>query len=77
MVFGWPNVPYHSVELPLGLGEILELHIFLDRSVIEVFTHRGLSLTTRVHPEDQESDHIALFSEGAASRLVGLDAWEL
>ena len=76
MVFGCPNIPYHSARLSLRPGEILEFHIFLDRPVIEVFTNHGLCLTTRVYPAGSESNHIALFSEGSESRLVALDAWE-
>jgi beta-fructofuranosidase len=40
-----------TAPLPLAAGEPLDLRIFLDRSVVEVFAN-GRCLTTRLYPTD-------------------------
>ncbi len=77
MAFGWPNPPHHAAPLPLAEGEPLELRVFLDQSVIEVFTNRGLALSSRVYPRQPQSCTAALFAEGGSAHLQGLDYWQL
>ena len=59
-------------------GEPVTLHIFLDRSVIELFADDGHTLlTSRIYPTLAESQGVALFSHGGAARLLALDIWSL
>jgi beta-fructofuranosidase len=59
-------------------GEPVTLHIFLDRSVIELFTDDGRTLaTSRIYPTLAESLGVALFSRGGAAQLLSLDIWSL
>jgi len=58
-------------------GQPLLLHLFLDRSVIELFADGWCSLTGRVYPTRADSLGIDLFAQGGSARLLRLDAWPL
>ena len=69
----WTNsqtAPFKLLE-----GESLRLHIFLDRSVLEVFVNSRLGLTQRIYPTRADSLGISVFSHGGAAILHSLDAW--
>jgi beta-fructofuranosidase len=63
--------------LPLTTDESLLLHIFIDRSVIEVFANQRLCMSSRVYPSRTDSLGVGLFARGGSARLKALDAWEL
>jgi len=57
-------------------GEIT-LHIFLDKSSVEVFGNNGrTTLTERIFPSP-DSDGISLFTKGGEAELISLDIWQL
>jgi beta-fructofuranosidase len=64
-------------HLQIAPGERLRLHIFLDRSVLEVFANGGTSLTSRVYPTRADSLGLALVASGGTARLTSLDVWEM
>ena len=66
-----------TVPLELAAGEPLKLHMFLDRSVIEVFANGVQCLVERVYPSRSDSLDIRLFAGGARARLVSLNAWQI
>lgn len=54
------------------------LHVFLDRSIIEVFVNGGLSsVAARIYPTRNDSLGLGLFSHGGPARLQSLDVWRL
>lgn len=61
----------------LDPGEPLQLRIFIDHSVIEVFINGRATLTTRVYPTRPDSLGIDLFCRGGQARLRSLDVWEM
>ncbi len=63
--------------LALAADEPLLLHIFVDRSVIEVFANRRLCMSSRVYPSRTESLGLGFFARGGSARLKALDVWEL
>jgi fructan beta-fructosidase len=75
-------------ELPEGVSErhsaplapedgLIDLHVFVDRSSVEVFANRGrVVITDRIFPRPG-SRGVDLYSSGAGTRLASLDAWEL
>jgi fructan beta-fructosidase len=66
----------HSAPME-PVDETIRLHIFVDRSSVEVFGNNGLvTVTERIFP-DQASTGIELFSEGNGVRLISLDIYEL
>lgn len=59
-------------------GNGLTLHIFLDRSIIEVFADGGrTALAGRIYPTLAESLGVALFSRNGAATLHSLDIWTM
>lgn len=65
----------HSAELVVPDGK-LTLHVFLDRSVLEVFANERVTLTSRIYPTRPDALGVAVFGD-EADRLRTLDAWEL
>ncbi|MDX1702325.1 MAG: GH32 C-terminal domain-containing protein, partial [Melioribacteraceae bacterium] len=55
----------------------LDLHIFIDRSVLEVFVNNMLCLTHRIYPTREDSKGIVLFSNGGKIEVPELNAWKL
>lgn len=60
-----------------GKGEPLKLHIFIDRSVVEVFVNRKACLAARTYPGREDSLGVSLRAQGADAKLVLLDAWQM
>jgi beta-fructofuranosidase len=67
----------HVAPLTLGPEEPLRLHIFLDRSVLEVFVNERISITSRIYPTRADSVGVALLAERGDVQLLCLDAWQL
>lgn len=60
-----------------SLGGEITLHIFLDRSSIELFGNNGRAvITDRIFPSEN-SNGISLFSTGGSAQLLSLDIWQL
>ena len=62
---------------PLGLkpGEPLRLHLFLDRSTLEVFANRRACASDRLYPTREDSLGAGLFALGGRARLANLKVW--
>ena len=73
----YPNLPVYTADFELRDDERLELHIFVDRSVVEVFPNKRFCMTQRVYPIGTDSKGIDVFSRGGNATLVSLDAWQL
>lgn len=69
----------HSQEAPFKLaeGESLKLHIFLDRSVVEVFANNRQCLTQRIYPSRTDSLGVSIFACGGEAILNSLDVWTI
>jgi beta-fructofuranosidase len=69
----------HVVDVPLMFTEnqILELRIFIDSSVIEVFVNKKIRISTRIYPI--LTDSIGLYSYGNKGRMKVkiLNIWEM
>ncbi len=61
----------------LGEGELLELRVFVDRSVIELFANGRQCLAVRVYPERADSIGVSLRAQGSEAWLRSLDAWQM
>ena len=59
-------------------GDPLDLQIFIDKQLVEVFINGGRYCVSRqVRRENIRGDHVALTSLGGTAKLVSLDAWKL
>jgi len=73
-----PNARGSLKECPLPRqpGEKLQLHIFIDGSILEVFANRTMVLTTRMYPTRTAGMHLFAFAEGRVY-LENLDGWQM
>jgi len=63
--------------LPLATGRALTLHVFVDRSIIEVFVNDRLCLTSRVYPTRADSVGVALLADDGEALVEQWDTWEM
>ncbi|MGD9931574.1 MAG: GH32 C-terminal domain-containing protein [Mangrovibacterium sp.] len=66
-----------SGDYKLNRNEPVELHLFIDGSVVEGFINCEDAFTTRIFPEFENSNEVELFSEGGNILLKELMLWEL
>lgn len=67
----------HGGRLELSDGESLRLHVFLDRSVIEIFGNGRSCVSSRIHPTREDSLAISVFVNGGTAKLARLDSWQM
>lgn len=58
-------------------GEPLQLRVFLDRSVLEVFANGRQCITQRIYPSRPDSLGVSLFAREGTARFSSLDAWSI
>ena len=66
-------------EAPFALapGESLQLRIFLDRSLLEVFANGRQCVTQRIHPTRADSLGVSLFALGGDANVRSVEAWDM
>ena len=64
-----------AAPLDLKPGERLRLHLFLDRSTLEVFANRRACASDRLYPAREDSLGAGLFALGGRARLESLKVW--
>jgi sucrose-6-phosphate hydrolase SacC (GH32 family) len=57
-------------------GESLQLHVFLDRSMVEAYVNGRRSLTSRTYPSRGDADGLALLAQ-PGDRIVSLKVWAM
>jgi beta-fructofuranosidase len=55
----------------------LHLHLFLDRSVLELFTNSAQALSTRLYPTREDSTGVDVYASDRETTVERLDVWEL
>lgn len=67
-----------QVPLVLGEDEPLKLHLFLDKSVLELFVNGGRIAVTRLLPDAQLEDRgIEVLVTNGQADLISLDVWTM
>lgn len=69
-----------KVKIPFVITEdkkILKLHIFLDKSVMEVFVNDGREAVSKVIYPGEKDLSLELFAEGGTAVVKSLDVWEM
>jgi len=75
-----PNAGSRAPEtapVPIKEGEPLKLHVFIDKSIVEVFVNGKQCVGVRVFPGREDSNGVSLRSQAENSRLISLDAWQM
>ena len=62
------------VETPDGT---LSLHVYLDRSVLELFANDAQALATRIYPTRADSTGVSLYAADTDVSVETLEIWEL
>jgi beta-fructofuranosidase len=57
--------------------ERLDLRVFVDGSVVEIFANERHCLTSRVYPTSEDATGISVTAIGGRAQLSKLDVWEL
>lgn len=66
-----------TADVIIADDEPLELRVFIDRSVVEVFVNGRQCVAVRVYPGRDDSVGVALRSVGQDTTLASLDAWKM
>jgi sucrose-6-phosphate hydrolase SacC (GH32 family) len=65
------------IEGPLNLkGENLRLHIYIDKSMLEVYANSRKAITTRMYPSLRDAIGLEIFSDNEI-RIKSLNVWKL
>ncbi len=74
------SIIHYEVEsgpVALAENERLQLHIFIDSSVIEVFANDTTCITERIYLSHSDHPAISLFARGGNAKILSLDIWEM
>jgi sucrose-6-phosphate hydrolase SacC (GH32 family) len=63
--------------LALASGEPLQLRIFVDKSVVEVFANGRQAVMRRMYPSRADSIGVRLFSNGGSASVSTIEAWKM
>lgn len=69
--------PPENAPLPLQEDHIVELRIFIDRSMIEVFADFQQCAAVRACPEREDSRSVSVFAKGDRITLLSLECWQM
>ncbi len=72
-----PEAERRAQSGALSATDTLDLHLYLDGSVLELVANGRLTLNTRVYPSRDDSLGVKLFADGGVSRLGLLEVWTL
>lgn len=58
-------------------NESLKLRVYVDGSLIEIFANERQAVTRQIYPTRQESINVLLFSQGGATHVNPINAWQM
>ncbi len=64
-------------SLSVAPDEPLQLRVFVDKSIVEVFANGKQCISLRVYPGRTDSTGVSVRSQGGAGRLLSLDSWQM
>jgi beta-fructofuranosidase len=69
--------PVEQANVYIPPGDPVDVRVFIDRSVLEVFVAGRQVAAVRVFPSREDSDGVSILSVGADSVLQSFDAWQM
>ncbi|MHC4751291.1 MAG: GH32 C-terminal domain-containing protein [Planctomycetota bacterium] len=75
-----PDVASRAPEtapLSIKANENLQLRVFIDRSIVEVFVNGKQCVAMRVYPSRPDSVGVSMRSQGKGAVLKSLDTWQM
>lgn len=67
----------HGGPIPPGDDRMFTLHVFLDRTIVEVYANDSACLTERIYPAREDSRGVELSVQGGSALVREIDIWEL
>jgi sucrose-6-phosphate hydrolase SacC (GH32 family) len=71
------KVSEQRVPFELKKGETLQLNIFIDKAIIEVFTNGRQCITQVVYPEMENSNEVKIFSGDEQIKVKSVEVWKM
>jgi beta-fructofuranosidase len=68
---------FHRAPFELKPDEKLNLRIFLDRSIMEVYVNKRQCITQRIYPSRKDSQGLVLFAKGGDIAVPEFNAWKM
>jgi len=69
--------PPEQGRLALGDDELLDVRVFVDRSIVEVFANGRRTLTARAYPERADSTGLSVFADRGSATVEQFDVWKM
>lgn len=66
-----------TAEFTLSRDEKINLRIFIDRSVVEVFINGNQMVAARVYPGLEKSSGVSIRSQSSSCELISMEAWQM
>lgn len=66
-----------TADVEIKDGELVNLHIFIDRSIVEVFINNRQCIALRAYPERDDSKGISIIAHGRDAELISMDTWQM
>ncbi|MDD2436129.1 MAG: glycoside hydrolase family 32 protein [Massilibacteroides sp.] len=66
-----------TADVEIKEGELVHLHIFIDKSIIEVFVNNRQCVALRTYPERDDSQWFSIKAHGKNALLKSLNAWQM
>jgi len=66
-----------TADVQIKEGELVRLHIFIDRSIVEVFVNDRQCVALRAYPERDDSKGVSIMSHGRDAVLKSMESWRM
>lgn len=73
----WTFTHEQTAPLELPQDEPLQLRLFIDRSVLEVFANGRQCITQRIYPTRPDSLRVRVFARGGGATVRSVEAWTI
>jgi beta-fructofuranosidase len=71
------KVSEQRAPFELKKGETLQLNIFIDKAIIEVFANGRQCITQVVYPEMENSNEVKIFSGDEKIKVKSVEVWKM
>ncbi|MNL61051.1 hypothetical protein D3C87_1849240 [compost metagenome] len=66
-----------TADVEIKKGELVNMRIFIDRSIVEVFVNGRQCIAVRAYPDREDSQGVSIQARGNDALLKSLDAWQM
>lgn len=71
-----PRTP-EIAPIDIGDDDLVEMRIFVDKSIVEIFVNERQWLTLRAYPDRDDSVGVSLFARGGSATFSDIEAWRM